>query len=217
MREGGSVGRVMRLLVFGASGTAGRRLVTAALEQGHDVTAFTYLGLPGARPGRLHTLIGDFRDRELVESSLADREAVLWAPGALVPQDNALSDGVRTVTSAMERRGPRRLIFMSSLNVAECHRRAALFSAILLFRLFQGGAGREADTQERYVRESTLEWTIVRAGALSEGPSQGRYRVGFGAADIPPDAKISYADAAGFILRELTDARYVRATIGLFA
>jgi putative NADH-flavin reductase len=207
----------MRLLVFGASGKAGRRLVTDALAQGHDVTAFTYLGFPGATPGRPRTLIGDFRDRELVESSLADREAVLWAPGALVPQESALSEGVRTLTSAMERRGPRRLIFLSSLNVAECHRRAALFSAILLFRLFQGGAGREADTQERYVRESTLQWTIVRAGALSDRPSQGRYRVGFGAADIPPDATISYTDAARFMLGELTDARYVRATVGLFA
>jgi len=153
----------------------------------------------------------------MVESSLADREAVLWASGALVPQPCALSEGVRTVTSAMEKRGPRRLIFLSSLSVAECHRRAALFSALLLLRLFQGSTGREIDTQERYVRESRLDWTIVRAGALSEGPSSGRYHVGFGAADIPSDASISYGDVAAFVLRELSDARYVRATVGLFA
>jgi putative NADH-flavin reductase len=207
----------VRLIVFGASGKAGRRLVTEALAQGHDVTAFTYVGFPGTAPGRLRTLIGDFRDRELVESSLADREAVLWASGALVPQPSVLSEGVRTVTSAMEKRGPRRLIFLSSLSVAECHRRAALFSALLLLRFFQGSTGREIDTQERYVRESRLDWTIVRAGDLSEGPSQGRYRVGFGAADIPSDATISYGDAAAFVLRELSDAHYVRATVGLFA
>ena len=52
-------------------------------------------------------------------------------------QASALSEGVRTVTSAMEKRGPRRLIFLSPLNVAECHRRAALFSALLLLRLEQ--------------------------------------------------------------------------------
>ena len=141
----------------------------------------------------------------------------MWASGALVPQASALSEGVRTVPSAMEKRGPRRLILLSPLNVAECHRRAALFSALLLLRLFQGSAGREVDTQERYVRESRLDWTIVRAGALSEGPSHGRYRVGFGAADVPSDAAISYGDAASFVLRELSDAHYVRATVGLFA
>lgn len=142
---------------------------------------------------------------------------MLWAPGALVPRESMVSEGVRTVTSAMERRGPRRLIFQSSLRVSECHRRAALFSAILLLRLFQAGAVREADVQERYVRESSLSWTIVRAGALTDEPPRGRYRVGFGAADIPPDAKISYADAARFMLGQVDDTHYTRATIGLFS
>jgi putative NADH-flavin reductase len=206
----------MRLLVFGAAGKVGERLVVEALGQGHDVTAFARLGISGARHGRLQTLTGDMRDRALVERALAGQEAVLWAPGSLPPIRTERSEGVQTIKDAMERRGPLRLVFLSSLNEEDVHRRAALFSAVFLLRLFRGYLTRDAETQERYVRESALDWTIIRAGTLFDGPRKGIYRLGFGVADVPADARISYADAADFMLRQLADATYLRSTVGLF-
>jgi putative NADH-flavin reductase len=206
----------MRLLVVGAAGKVGERLVAEALEQGHDVTSFARLGISGARLGRLQAFTGDTRDRALVERALAGQEAVLWAPGALPPIRTEMSDSVQTIKDAMERRGPRRLVFLSSLNEQDLHRRAAPFSAVFLLNLFRGSLTRDAETQERYVRESALDWTIIRAGTLVDGPRTGTYRVGFGVEDVPADARISYADAADFMLRQLTDATYRRSTVGLF-
>ena len=206
----------MRLLVVGAAGKVGERLVAEALEQGHDVTSFARLGVSGAKHGRLHSFTGDMRDRALVDKALAGQEAVLWAPGTLPPIKTERSEGVRTIRDAMERWGPRRLIFLSSLNEEDVHRRAALFSAVFLLRLFRGYLARDAEIQERYVRESALDWTIVRAGTLFDGPRRGIYRLGFGVADVPAEARISYADAAEFMLRQLTDATYLRSTVGLF-
>lgn len=206
----------MRLLVVGAAGKVGERLVAEALEQGHEVTAFARLGVSGASHARLQTLTGDMRDRGLVEKALAGQEAVLWAPGAMPPMQTERSEGVQTLRDAMEARGPRRLVFLSSLNEEDVHRRAALFSAVFLLNLFRGDLVRDAETQERYVRESTLDWTIVRAGTLFDGPLKGNYRLGLGAADVPADATISYVDVADFMLRQLTDATYRRSTVGLF-
>jgi putative NADH-flavin reductase len=122
---------------------------------------------------------------------------------------------LRTLTGAMERCGPRRLVFLSALGVLECRRRATLFSALFLLRFFRVDEVRDAETQERYVRGSSLDWTIVRPGTLSDGPPKGSYRLGFGVADIPADASISYGDTASFMLRQLT--RYLRGTVGLFS
>jgi putative NADH-flavin reductase len=208
----------MKLLVLGATGGVGRRLVAEALDQGHEVTALTSHWVRDEIPHeRLRRLTWDKLDPSAVEAALAGREAVLWAPGdVLAPRETELSDEARMVTAAMERLGPRRLVFLSSLNLANIHRRGMLVSAVLMLWLFQRGRFRDAETQERIVRESTLDWTTVRAGTLFDGPRQGNWRLSLGDADVPADARVSYADAADFMLRQVTDVTYLRATVGLF-
>jgi putative NADH-flavin reductase len=208
----------MKLVVLGAGGEMGGRLVTEALERGHEVTAVS------SRPARdeasrvrLRNLTADVRDSAAVESALAGREAVLWAPGDIrVPGETELSDDAVSVTAAMERHGPRRLVFLSPLSLANAHRRGMLFSAVFMTWLFRRPELRDAETQERHVRDSALDWTIMRAGTLFDGPRRPSYRLTLGDADVPPDPHISYADAADYMLRQLTDATYVRATVGVF-
>ena len=93
----------MRLLVLGSAGQVGERLVAEALEQGHVVTAFTsHVSRAGALRPRLRTVTGDLRDPGAVSAALADREAVLWAPGDVpVLRETELSDAARTVTAAL--------------------------------------------------------------------------------------------------------------------
>jgi putative NADH-flavin reductase len=76
----------MKLLVFGATGGTGGRLVQQALEQGHVVTAF-------ARDPRkirlthenLRVVQGDILRPESVETAVAGQEAVLSALGTRPP------------------------------------------------------------------------------------------------------------------------------------
>jgi putative NADH-flavin reductase len=65
------------------------------------------------------------------------------------------------------------------------------------------------------VRASALDWTIVRPGVLTNGPKRGRYRYGARVGHWLWTVRISRADVAAFMLDQLTDRRYVRATIGL--
>jgi len=60
--------------------------------------------------------------------------------------------------------------------------------------------------QEDHVKQSRLDWTIVRTGA---------YRHGFPGDDRTTTPKISRADVADFMLRQLKDNRYRHLTPGL--
>ena len=69
----------------------------------------------------------------------------------------------------------------------------------------------DKEAQEEIVRESDLEWTIVRPMILTNGPWTNDYRV---AIDLKPGRRpyISRADAADFLIRQLTDDTFVHNT-----
>ena len=80
-----------------------------------------------------------------------------------------------------------------------------LIVPLILRRVFA-----DHERQEAMVRQTALDWTLIRPGALSEGPQSGDYRHGFGPSDPPSRLAVSYADVADFMLRELTGRSYVR-------
>ncbi|MDZ4720185.1 MAG: NAD(P)H-binding protein [Roseiflexaceae bacterium] len=55
------------------------------------------------------------------------------------------------------------------------------------------------------VRQSNLDWTVVRAPALNDKPATGSYRIGTEAG-----SSITRSDVAAFILSEVKQARYIR-------
>ena len=66
------------------------------------------------------------------------------------------------------------------------------------------------ELDEAMIRQSRLEWTIVRPPLLANAPYEGRYRYG---EHIEPNTllpKISRADNADFMLKQLGDDTFVR-------
>jgi hypothetical protein len=57
--------------------------------------------------------------------------------------------------------------------------------------------------KEALVRQSGLDWTIVRPPKLNEGPYTGRYLDGENISTRKPVPMLSRADAADFVLRSL--------------
>ena len=60
-----------------------------------------------------------------------------------------------------------------------------------------------------------MDWTIVRPGAYTDGDRTGVYRHGFPATDKSIKAKISRADVADFVLKQLADDTYLHMTPGV--
>lgn len=203
----------MNVLVFGASGRTGRELVQQALAQGHIVTAFVRdpakLAIEHAN---LRVVRGDVIDYASVERAVAGQDAVLSALGASTPlrRDPALVDGVRNIVRAMSHAGVRRLIYMSFLGVRDGRHQLGFLGRYVLTPLVLHNPTTDHEAKEGLIKQSRLDWTIVRPPKLTNGPRTRAYRSGEGieAASVLPT--ISRADVADFMLSQLTDDTYLR-------
>jgi uncharacterized protein YbjT (DUF2867 family) len=80
----------------------------------------------------------------------------------------------------------------------------------LLVPLLLRGTFAEHERQEAAVRSSQLDWTIVRAGALTDGERTGRHRHGVPPTERSVAFEISRADVAAFTLGAVEDGTYLR-------
>ena len=200
----------MKLVVFGATGGTGRLLVTQALQQGYEVVAFVRdpdkFTITNAR---LRVIRGDVtRDASSVTEAVRGQDAVISALGRRNSFKSAglISRSMRAIVPAMEHQGVRRLIVVSAFGVGESYHYAPLIPRTL-FRLLLGNIFADKKAGEDYVRQSSLDWTLVYPVLLTNGPRTGRSRVGE-RLDLHGVPKISRADVADFILTQLQDAAY---------
>lgn len=205
----------MKVLVFGATGSVGRHVVEQGLARGHEVTAFVRdsSGLD-VEHGGLTVFRGDVLDGASVERAVRDQEAVLCSIGA-GRKGRVRSEGTRNIVRAMEETGVRRLVCQTTLGAGESRGNLDFFWKHVMFGLLLRDAFADHEQQEVYVRESTLDWTIVRPAAFTDGGRTGEYRHGFPSTKKGLKLKISRADVAGFMLDQLTDDTHLRQTPGL--
>jgi len=71
------------------------------------------------------------------------------------------------------------------------------------------------ELQEEYVLNSGLDWTIVRPSAFTDGAKTSNYQHGFAPNIRTLKLKISRADVADFIVKQLGTDQYLRQTPGL--
>jgi putative NADH-flavin reductase len=203
----------MRIIVFGASGATGRHLVGQALADGHEVTAFVRnASRLDTRTGQLTVVVGDVAEATVVRSAIEGQDGVLSALGAATPlgRDRTLVDGVRHIVRAMEQSGVRRLVYLSFLGVREGRRQLSLVGRYLVAPTLLRNVVADHEVKERIIRQSTLDWVIVRPPRLTNGARRGNYRSGLDIRATSVIPRISRADLAEFMLRQLSDDAYVR-------
>jgi putative NADH-flavin reductase len=205
----------MNIVIFGSTGSVGRVMVRQALEQGHAVTAFARDPAKlGIEHPNLKIIQGDALDPSAVTSAVRGQDAVICALGAGA-KGTIRSEGTRNIVRAMEHAGVRRLVCQSSLGVGESRGNLNFFWKYVMFGVLLRKAYADHVAQEDHVMKSRLDWTIVRPGAFIDGPRTGAYRHGFAPDDKAITHKISRADVADFMLKQLTDRTYLRKTPAL--
>lgn len=205
----------MKLIIFGATGSIGRNVVEQALKQGHQVTAFVRdASKLEIKDRNLLIAVGDVLDPDSVERAVEGQDVVLCSIGA-GRKGGVRSEGTRNIIHAMEKTGVRRLICQSTLGVGDSRSNLTIFWKYFMFGLFLRDAYEDHVRQERYVRQSRLDWTIVRPGAFTDGEHTGQYRHGFSGTDKTTKLKISRSDVADFMLKQLLDNTYLHKTPSL--
>jgi putative NADH-flavin reductase len=117
-----------------------------------------------------------------------------------------LSTGTENIIRAMEKLGVRRFICESSLGIGDSKGQLGFAYNYILIPLFLRNIFADKEVQETVIRKSSLDWVIVRPGALTNGPQTGRYHSWLGAPDASIRRKISRSDVADFILRQLRES-----------
>ncbi len=199
----------MHIALFGATGGTGQQVLTQALEQGHRITALVRDPVKlTPRPG-LTLVVGDVLDAAAVAECLTDTEAVVCVLGSHGAKPPIEARGTERILAAMHDQGVRRLVVVTSLGVGESRAQLAWVWRVIMDLTLKSILEAKAE-QERLVKASGLDWVIVRPGGLTDGPRTGAYRCG-----TDPTLKagrVSRADVADFVLRQLTGDSFLHQT-----
>ena len=122
---------------------------------------------------------------------------------------------VKMATEVMEKTGVMRLICQTTLGAGDSKGNLNFFWKYIMFGMLLRKAYEDHESQERYVMQSDLHWTIVRPAAFTNGPRTGNYAHGFDSNAKGITLKISRADVADFLLKQILDLSYLRKTPGL--
>ncbi|AOX03250.1 epimerase [Moorena producens PAL-8-15-08-1] len=207
----------MNILIFGSTGATGRQVVEQALEQGHRVTAFARNPAKlDINHANLKVVQGDVMDLPSVEKAVQGQEAVVCVLGAGQKMTGTIrSEGTQQIIQAMDKAGIRRFICQSTLGAGDSWENLNFFWKYIMFGFLLRNVFADHQRQENYVLQSGLDWTIVRPGAFVDGNRTGKYRHGFPSNDKTSKLKISRADVADFIVKQLADDKYIHKTPSL--
>jgi putative NADH-flavin reductase len=202
----------VKILVFGATGPTGTQVVSQALDQGHEVTAFVRdpAGLALSSPA-LRVVVGDTTlDDERIAEAVRGQDAVVSALGRrqTFKSENLIQRSLGAIAGAMESADVRRLVVVSAYGVGATRRDAPLIPRIM-FKLLLADLFADKAAAEDELRRGALDWTLVYPTMLTDGPLTAAYRAGE-RLELHGMPKISPADVAHFILREIGERAYVR-------
>jgi putative NADH-flavin reductase len=204
----------MNLLIIGATRGIGFQLLEQGLQAGHVVTALVRnpQKMP-KRHDRLKLIQGDILDLEVVQKAVVGQDAVCITIGIGVTWKPVVvfSQGTKNVLEAMHKEGVRRLICITGIGAGDSNGHGGflydrLFKPLLLKTIYE-----DKDRQETLIKNSEIDWTIIRPGFLTNGPLTKKYRVITNLKGVTA-GKISRSDVAHFILEELSTNRYLRQT-----
>jgi uncharacterized protein YbjT (DUF2867 family) len=195
----------LRILIIGASQGTGALAARAALDKGHDVTAFARSPQKLAlEHPRLQKVSGDFHQAASVEAVVPGHDAVIITASAtrlaaFKENPRYFSQGTGYTIAAMRKAGVKRLVVLSALGVGESRKLLNPVVRVLMVDFLLKVAFEDHDRQEEQVRASGLDWVIVRPGRLTNGPARRRYVARTAVKPVP--ASISRADVADVLVR----------------
>ena len=202
----------MKLAVFGATGKTGKHLLAQALAEGNQVTVLmrnpNKLAL---QHPRLTILQGEVGDAAKVEQTIAGADAGISVLG---PTNKApkfrISQGTEHIIAAMKTKGIRRLVVSAGAGVGDPNDTPKLFNYFMnvMLKLMARNVYEDMKRVVESVRLSELDWTVVRVPMLTDDVKTGKVRVGYVGNGIGP--RLTRADMADFILKQVRDRQYVR-------
>lgn len=202
----------MSIAVFGASGATGKRFIAAAAQKGIPLRLH-YRSAPDEDAPPLSTVVvGSLADPTAVREVLrgADATVILFGPRA-ASNDVFCAKATRAIIDGMRKQGQKRLLCMTSatLGAMPGNLSVAMRATTMAWRRLR--PDEQADDraeQERVVRNSRLDWTLLKPSRLTDDGAGQTYRADT-ALDIGLRSSIARDTVAHFLLSEIENPRFI--------
>lgn len=201
----------MKIAVFGATGGTGIQVVEQALANGYQVIAFARsLDKLKVKDENTIPFEGDIQDSDEVAAALEEVKAVISVLG---PTDNrsqfVVSLGIYNILAGMMQHRVSRLVMSAGAGVHDPGDSPNLINKFfnVLLRTFSKNIYEDMVNAVRIVRESDVDWTIVRVPMLTDGPKTGKIQVAWVGKGM--GMRVSRADLAFFMLSQVEDYTYI--------
>ena len=195
----------MKIIVFGANGGIGSKVVEQALEAGHQVTAVV------RRPAsisiqhpQLKVVQGDVLKPDTIQAAMAGQDAVISSLGVTVNEPTTVySQGVANIIRAMQANGVQRLLCISASGLDPGPLYQKIIAKLFLWRAFKHSYT-DLVRMEAIVNASSVNWTIVRPPRLTDKERTGHYKIAINK-HLANGLMLSRADTADYMLKHLND------------
>ena len=193
----------MKVLVYGASGNSGSRIVDELLRRGHQVTAV-------ARnlsqwPATVAQRLDDLSKVETIAAIIAGAEVVVSAYRAPTDAPDALIGVTQRLIAAVEGNGNTRLLVVGNTAVLELAPGVSLFAAGRVPAAWMVFAAAHARALS-LLDASAINWTYFSPAAdFVPGLRTGKFRIGGKAfsAEAGGESRISFEDYAVALVDEI--------------
>ena len=173
----------MKIAIFGGTGRTGKQIVDQALANGYELKVLARTPSKLVLQNEALTVIeGNITDAQEVEETIKGVDAVISVLG---PTSNEpvfeVSRGMEHILAAMKKEGVRRLIISAGAGVGDPKDEPKLINHLInfLLKLMAKNVLEDMSRTVKIVRESDLDWTVVRMPMLTDDPETGQVKVGY--------------------------------------
>ncbi len=213
----------MHILILGATGRTGERLLHEALADGYRVTILVRDRRKiGISSGKLTVVERATLDADSLQQAISGCDAVIstlnisrtsdfpWS--SLRTPPTFLSDLLTRLIPICEAQHVRRLIVVTAWGANETRQHIPFWFRWLIDYSNIGVAYRDHERQEQLLTQSRLDWTIVRPVGLTNGRDH-KPLIETTGNQPKPNLTISRTNVARFLLDVVAGKRYIRQAV----
>ena len=201
----------MKVVLYGASGMIGSRILRELVSRGHQVTAVVRDPSRITEP-KVTVLQGDVLDEKSVTATAKGSDLAISAYGPGPTSPEILVKATTTLVGGLRQAGVRRFLVVSGAGSLEATPGLRLLDTPSFPAAWRAIALAHADALEE-LRTSDLDWTSVSPAALVEpGERTGTFRLGKDTllTDSQGESRISAEDFAAALVDEVEKPRHIR-------
>ncbi|AFZ67331.1 NAD(P)-dependent oxidoreductase [Deinococcus peraridilitoris] len=202
----------MKILLIGASGFVGGRILQEALNRSHEVTALVRRAGTLSEHAHLRTVHGDATDTALLTQLAREHDAIILSVTARKPGDTPVPEVARAVMQSVKSAATTRLFVVGGAGSLEVAPGLALIDTPEFPQEYKAEAQQSREVLQE-LRTSELNWTYL-SPAIEIAPGERTASFRTGGDTLMTDGQgrsfISAEDYAVAVLNELEGPRHER-------